>query len=59
MACVDEDRARAAEEGADLVYHALVALRAIGVRLDDVRRVLATRAAPAAPAVDAQTDALE
>jgi phosphoribosyl-ATP pyrophosphohydrolase/phosphoribosyl-AMP cyclohydrolase len=34
----------AAEEGADVVYHALVALRAVGVSLDDVRRVLAARA---------------
>lgn len=48
VACVDLDRERAAEEGADLVYHALVALRAAGVSLDDVRRVLAQRAgAPA------------
>jgi phosphoribosyl-ATP pyrophosphohydrolase/phosphoribosyl-AMP cyclohydrolase len=44
MACVDGDAARAAEEAADLVYHALVALRAAGVGLDDVRRVLADRA---------------
>jgi len=43
-ACADADRARAVEEGADVVYHALVALRAVGVGLDDVRRVLAARA---------------
>ncbi|MCA0377647.1 MAG: bifunctional phosphoribosyl-AMP cyclohydrolase/phosphoribosyl-ATP diphosphatase HisIE [Gemmatimonadetes bacterium] len=43
-ACVDGDAARAAEEVADLVYHALVALRATGGTLDDVRRVLAARA---------------
>lgn len=43
-ACVDGDAARAAEEVADLVYHALVALRATGGSLDDVRRVLAARA---------------
>ncbi len=43
-ACADGDAVRGAEEGADLVYHALVALRAIGVSLDDVRRVLAKRA---------------
>lgn len=43
-ACADADAARAAEEGADVVYHALVALRAVGVSLDDVRRVLAARA---------------
>ena len=43
-ACADGDAERAAEEGADLVYHALVALRAVGVTLDDVRRVLDARA---------------
>ena len=43
-ACADGDPARAAEEGADVVYHALVALRAVGVSWDDVRRVLAARA---------------
>jgi phosphoribosyl-ATP pyrophosphohydrolase/phosphoribosyl-AMP cyclohydrolase len=43
MACIDGDRAAAAEEGADLLYHAMVALRAAGVSLDDVRRVLAQR----------------
>ena len=43
-ACVDGDRARAAEETADLLYHALVALRAVGGSLDDVRAVLAGRA---------------
>lgn len=43
-ACVDGDRERAAEEVADLVYHALVALRAVGGSLDDVRQVLANRA---------------
>ncbi|MCA2983360.1 bifunctional phosphoribosyl-AMP cyclohydrolase/phosphoribosyl-ATP diphosphatase HisIE [Gemmatimonas sp.] len=43
-ACVDQDRARAVEETADLVYHALVALRAVGGTLDDVRAVLAARA---------------
>ncbi len=43
-ACADGDRSRAAAEAADLVYHALVALRALGVGLDDVRAVLASRA---------------
>lgn len=43
IACADADRTRAAEEAADLVYHALVALRAIGVGWNDVRRVLARR----------------
>jgi phosphoribosyl-ATP pyrophosphohydrolase/phosphoribosyl-AMP cyclohydrolase len=42
-ACADGDAERAAEEGADVVYHTLVALRAVGVTLDDVRRVLAGR----------------
>jgi phosphoribosyl-ATP pyrophosphohydrolase/phosphoribosyl-AMP cyclohydrolase len=45
LACADGDRPRAAEEAADLVYHTLVALRAVGLTLDDVRRVLAERAA--------------
>jgi phosphoribosyl-AMP cyclohydrolase / phosphoribosyl-ATP pyrophosphohydrolase len=43
-ACADEDADRATAEGADLLYHALVALHAVGVTLDDVRRVLAERA---------------
>lgn len=42
-ACVDGDRARAAEEAADLMYHALVALRAVGGTLEDMRAVLASR----------------
>ena len=42
-ACADGDRARAAEEAADLVYHTMVALRSVGATLDDVRRVLASR----------------
>jgi phosphoribosyl-ATP pyrophosphohydrolase/phosphoribosyl-AMP cyclohydrolase len=45
-ACADGDRGRATEEAADVVYHALVALRALGVGVDDVRRVLERRAAP-------------
>lgn len=44
-ACADGDRARAAEEAADLFYHALVALRAVGGSLRDVERVLQARAA--------------
>lgn len=43
VACVDNDQLRAADEGADVIYHTLVALRAIGVSLDDVRAVLAQR----------------
>ena len=46
LACADADQARVAEEAADLVYHAIVALRAVGVGLEDVQRVLAGRAAP-------------
>lgn len=43
-ACADVDGRRAPEEAADLVYHMLVALRALGVRLADVRDVLLRRA---------------
>ena len=42
-ACSDGDFERAREETADLVYHALVALRAVGGTRDDVQRVLAER----------------
>lgn len=44
MACCDNDGPRAAEEAADLVYHALVALHATGAGLAEVRGVLAARA---------------
>jgi phosphoribosyl-AMP cyclohydrolase / phosphoribosyl-ATP pyrophosphohydrolase len=44
-ACADGDADRAAEEGADVVYHTLVAVRALGVTLDDLRRVLLARQA--------------
>ncbi len=43
MACLDGDRERVAEEGADLVYHTLVAMRAMGVGLEELRRVLDAR----------------
>jgi phosphoribosyl-ATP pyrophosphohydrolase/phosphoribosyl-AMP cyclohydrolase len=43
-ACADGDRARATEEAADLLYHALVALRSTGGTFDDVRAELARRA---------------
>ena len=43
-ACVDGDVERATEETADLLYHALVALRAGGGSLDGVRAVLSSRA---------------
>ena len=39
-ACADGDAARATAEGVDVVYHLLVALQALGVTLDDVRRVV-------------------
>lgn len=42
-ACADADRVRAVEEAADIVYHALVALHAVGAGLDDVRAALAAR----------------
>jgi phosphoribosyl-ATP pyrophosphohydrolase/phosphoribosyl-AMP cyclohydrolase len=42
-ACADGDASRATEEGMDLVYHTLVALRALGVTLDDLRRVATAR----------------
>lgn len=44
VACADGDAGRAVEEAADLIYHAMVALRAVGASLDDVKRVLAERA---------------
>lgn len=43
-ACVDGDVERATEETADLLYHALVALRAVGGSLHGVRAVLSSRA---------------
>jgi phosphoribosyl-ATP pyrophosphohydrolase/phosphoribosyl-AMP cyclohydrolase len=43
-ACADADRTRAVEEAADLVYHVLVALHAVGGSLEDVRGALASRA---------------
>ncbi|MCY7379280.1 MAG: phosphoribosyl-ATP diphosphatase [Gemmatimonadaceae bacterium] len=42
-ACADGDIARAREETADLLYHALVALHALGGSLAEVRTVLAAR----------------
>jgi phosphoribosyl-ATP pyrophosphohydrolase/phosphoribosyl-AMP cyclohydrolase len=42
-ACADGNAERASEEAADLLYHSLVALRAIGVSLRDVEGVLARR----------------
>lgn len=45
-ACADEAPGRAVQEAADLVYHVLVALRALDAGLDDVARVLQERARP-------------
>jgi phosphoribosyl-ATP pyrophosphohydrolase/phosphoribosyl-AMP cyclohydrolase len=42
-ACADGNRERAIEEAADLVYHTVVALRAVGASLDDVRRAIDAR----------------
>ena len=42
-ACADGDAERAGEEAADLIYHTLVALRAVGLSLRDVERILAGR----------------
>ncbi len=44
LALADGDVERATNEAADLIYHSMVALRAVGVGLDAVRDVLATRA---------------
>ena len=43
-ALADADARRAAEEGMDVLYHALVALRALGVGVDDLRRIAYERA---------------
>jgi phosphoribosyl-ATP pyrophosphohydrolase/phosphoribosyl-AMP cyclohydrolase len=42
-ACVDGDAERAAEEAADILYHSVVALRALGVGVSEVRGVLRQR----------------
>jgi len=44
-ACADGDKARAVEEAADVLYHLLMAVRPLGLTLDDVKQVLAQRAA--------------
>ena len=43
LACADDDRARAVEEAADLLYHTLVALRALGAALVDLEAVVSRR----------------
>ncbi|GEN11497.1 phosphoribosyl-ATP pyrophosphatase /phosphoribosyl-AMP cyclohydrolase [Myxococcus fulvus] len=47
-ACADADASRAAEEAADLLYHLLVAIKPLGLSLEDVKAVLARRATPPA-----------
>jgi phosphoribosyl-ATP pyrophosphohydrolase/phosphoribosyl-AMP cyclohydrolase len=47
VACADGDAPRATEEAADVVYHTLVALRALGISLDAVRAELHARSARA------------
>lgn len=44
LACADNDPRRATSEAADLLYHTLVAIKAIGIGLGDMRRELSTRA---------------
>jgi phosphoribosyl-ATP pyrophosphohydrolase/phosphoribosyl-AMP cyclohydrolase len=46
LACADEDRSRAANETADLWYHSLTALHAVGGSLNDVLVELRRRAQP-------------
>jgi len=43
LACADADMERAAEEAADLIYHTVVALEAVGVPLAAVADVLSRR----------------
>jgi phosphoribosyl-ATP pyrophosphohydrolase/phosphoribosyl-AMP cyclohydrolase len=44
-ACADGDKSRAVEEAADVLYHLLVAVWPLGITLEDVKQVLARRAA--------------
>lgn len=48
IACADADRHRAVEEAADLMYHTLVALRAVGAGMHEVRTALTARMTPRA-----------
>ncbi|WP_223646107.1 bifunctional phosphoribosyl-AMP cyclohydrolase/phosphoribosyl-ATP diphosphatase HisIE [Corallococcus sp. EGB] len=48
-ALADADRHRAVEEAADVLFHVLVAVRPLGVTLDEVKAVLAARARPKVP----------
>ena len=44
LALADDDRERAVEEAADVTYHMLVALRAHGITVSDLRHAIASRA---------------
>ncbi|MCY1022434.1 bifunctional phosphoribosyl-AMP cyclohydrolase/phosphoribosyl-ATP diphosphatase HisIE [Pyxidicoccus sp. MSG2] len=44
-ACADGDKERAVEEAADVLYHVLVAVKPLGLTLEEVKAVLARRAA--------------
>ena len=44
VACADGDAPRATAEAADIIYHTLVAIRALGLSLDAVRAELQSRA---------------
>jgi len=48
VACADGDASRATAEAADVIYHTLVAIRALGLSLDAVRAELQSRAGGAA-----------
>jgi len=52
VALADGDAQRAVDETADLVYHVLTALRALGVGIDEVRGVLERRAGLAQEATE-------
>lgn len=49
MAVMENDRDRIREEGADLMYHLLVAARAAGVTLDEIRQTLFERSSTPRP----------
>jgi phosphoribosyl-ATP pyrophosphohydrolase/phosphoribosyl-AMP cyclohydrolase len=47
VACADGDAPRATAEAADIIYHTLVAIRALGLSLDAIRAELQSRASDA------------
>ena len=55
IACADGDRDRAVSEAADLYYHMMVALRALGAGLADVEHCLAERSASSIGGVSSST----